>query len=50
LKRAARLAGEAFGHEDVIGTPAAADVLSARWLWWLAVVAASIGLAILHFS
>ncbi|MCO5093012.1 hypothetical protein [Bosea sp. (in: a-proteobacteria)] len=50
LQRRARLAGEAFGHEDVIGVPAASDALPARWLWWLAAVAAAIGLAILRFS
>jgi predicted cobalt transporter CbtA len=50
LQRAARLAGEAFGHEDVIGTPAAAEMLSARLIWWLAAIAAASGLAILHFS
>lgn len=51
LQRAARLAGESFGHEDVIGAPlAATDPQSSRWLWWLAAVAASAGLAVLHFS
>ena len=51
LQRAARLAGESFGHEDVIVTPlSAADAHGARWLWWLAAVAASAGLAVLHFS
>ncbi|WP_293809739.1 hypothetical protein [uncultured Bosea sp.] len=51
LQRAARLAGESFGHEDVIGTPlATADLHASRWLWWLAAVAASAGLAVLHFS
>ncbi len=51
LQRAARLAGESFGHEDVIGTPLAApDLHAARWLWWLAAIAASAGLAALHFS
>ena len=51
LQRAARLAGESFGHEDVIGTPLVAPDLHAwRWLWWLAAIAASAGLAALHFS
>jgi len=51
LQRTARLAGESFGHEDVIGTPlAATDAHSSRWLWWLAAIAASAGLAVLHFS
>ena len=51
LQRAARLAGESFGHEDVIGTPLAThDPHAARWLWWLAAIAASAGLAVLHFS
>ena len=51
LQRTARLAGESFGHEDVIGTPmSAADMHGSRWLWWLAAVAASAGLAVLHFS
>ncbi len=51
LQRAARLAGESFGHEDVIGAPlTAADPHGSRWLWWLAAVAASAGLAALHFS
>lgn len=51
LQRAARLAGESFGHEDVIGAPlTASDPQASRWLWWLAAVAASAGLAVLHFS
>ena len=51
LQRAARLAGESFGHEDVIGQPLMnADLHSSRWLWWLVAVAASAGLAALHFS
>ncbi|KRE03867.1 hypothetical protein ASE61_09595 [Bosea sp. Root670] len=51
LQRAARLAGESFGHEDVIGTPlAASDPHASRWVWWLAAIAASAGLAVLHFS
>jgi len=51
LQRAARLAGESFGHEDVIGQPLAnADSHASRWLWWLAAVAASAGLVVLHFS
>ena len=51
LQRAARLAGESFGHEDVIVTPlAASDPHASRWVWWLAAIAASAGLAVLHFS
>ncbi len=51
LQRAARLAGESFGHEDVIGTPLATnDPHGSRWLWWLVAVTASAGLAVLHFS
>ena len=51
LQRAARLAGESFGHEDVIGRPlSASDPHASRWLWWLAAAAASAGLAVLHFS
>ncbi len=51
LQRAARLAGESFGHEDVIGTPLpTTDLHASRWLWWLAAIAASAGLAALHFS
>jgi hypothetical protein len=50
LKRAARLAGESFGHEDVVGSAAPADGLPARWLWWLIAFAASVGFAALHFS
>ena len=51
LKRAARLAGESFGHEDVVGGSAVhADGLPSRWLWWLIAVAASAGFAALHFS
>ncbi|RYE32830.1 MAG: hypothetical protein EOP23_11105 [Hyphomicrobiales bacterium] len=51
LQRAARLAGESFGHEDVIGTPLApADAHASRWLWWLAAIAAFAGLMVLHFS
>lgn len=50
LQRAARLAGESFGHEDVVGaalTPGEGN--AARWLWWVAAIAASAGLAALHF-
>ena len=51
LQRTARLAGESFGHEDVVGRPLSpADPHASRWLWWLAAVAASAGLAVLHFS
>ena len=51
LQRAARLAGESFGHEDVIGAPMATnDPYGSRWLWWLVAVTASAGLAVLHFS
>jgi hypothetical protein len=51
LQRAARLAGESFGHEDVIGAPLApSDPYASRWLWWLAAIAASAGFAVLHFS
>lgn len=50
LQRTARLAGESFGHEDVVGASLIApDSGSARWLWWVAAVAASAGLAALHF-
>ena len=52
LQRAARLAGESFGHEDVVGASAAraTEWQSSRWLWWVAAIAASAGLAVLHFS
>lgn len=51
LQRAARLAGESFGHEDVIGTSSTTlEASSSRWLWWFAAVAASAGLVVLHFS
>lgn len=51
LQRTARLAGESFGHEDVIGAPLAmSDPHGSRWLWWLAAITASAGLAVLHFS
>jgi len=50
LQRTARLAGESFGHEDVVGASlTTAESPSARWLWWLAAIAASAGLAALHF-
>ncbi|MGO4174816.1 hypothetical protein [Bosea sp. TAF32] len=50
LQRAARLAGESFGHEDVIGAPLTqAESHAGRWLWWLAAIAASAGLTALHF-
>ena len=51
LQRTARLAGESFGHEDVVGGASlnTTDSNSARWLWWLAAIAASAGLAALHF-
>lgn len=51
LQRAARLAGESFGHEDAVGTSLTqAEGGSARWLWWAMAIAASAGLAALHFS
>lgn len=50
LQRAARLAGESFGHEDVVGSIGHAEAVSSRWLWWLAAFAASTGLAVLHLS
>jgi predicted cobalt transporter CbtA len=50
LERAARLAGESFGHEDLAplqGMPFA-GIQSSRWLWWLAAaLAAAAGLAAL---
>lgn len=50
LQRTARLAGESFGHEDVVGTSLlTSDIGSARWLWWAVAIAASAGLAALHF-
>jgi hypothetical protein len=49
LERSARLAGESFGYEDVRVLPVRAESGS-RWLWWLAALAAAIGLAVLHFS
>lgn len=49
LQRAARLAGESFGHEDVVSASLSAENASSRWLWWLAAIAASAGLAALHF-
>lgn len=51
LQRAARLAGESFGYEDVrIAEASRADLLSSRGLWWFAAIVAAAGLAILHFS
>ncbi|CAH1648084.1 conserved hypothetical protein [Hyphomicrobiales bacterium] len=50
LQRVARLAGESFGHEDVVGPSLIApESGAARWLWWAAAIAASAGLAVLHF-
>ncbi|QEL21836.1 hypothetical protein FQV39_04035 [Bosea sp. F3-2] len=48
LQRTARLAGECFGHEDVVSA-ALTDSASSRWLWWIAAIAASAGLVALHF-
>lgn len=50
LQRVARLAGESFGHEDVVSSVGRAEGGSSRWMWWLAAFAASVGLAALHFS
>jgi len=51
LQRTARLAGETFGHEDVVGSSLIApENGAARWLWWVAAVAAAAGLTVLHFS
>ena len=50
LERAARLAGESFGHEDLAPLPGMpfAGFQSSRWLWWLAAaLAATAGLAAL---
>lgn len=44
LERSARLAGESFGYEE---TAAVAAPLSSRLLWWLAALAAGLGLAVL---
>lgn len=51
LQRTARLAGECFGHEDVVGgsLSAAPESALSRWLWWGAAIAAAAGLAALHF-
>lgn len=44
LERAARLAGESFGHEEALAVVAPH---SGRWLWWLAATAALAGLVLL---
>lgn len=51
LQRTARLAGECFGHEDIVGgsLTSTAEGASSRWLWWVAAIAASAGLTALHF-
>lgn len=49
LERAARLAGESFGHEDMAPMPPlAAGRVSARLLWGLVALAALAGLLVLH--
>lgn len=52
LQRAARMAGESFGYEDVrlAARTSRRDWLHARGLWWLAATAAGAGLAFLHFA
>jgi hypothetical protein len=50
LERTARLAGEAFGHEELAPTPRldASLLQPSRWLMWLlAGVAAAAGLLVL---
>lgn len=50
LKRAAQLAGEAFGHEDALMATESTDWHATRWLWWTAALLAAAGLAVLHFN
>lgn len=49
LERAARLAGEAFGHEDMAPLTGArfGEPSLSRWLWWLAAAIALAGLVAL---
>ena len=48
LERAARFAGEAFAYEDLSGVETRHDAESTqlRRLWWVAAIAALIGLAL----
>lgn len=50
LKRAAQLAGEAFGHEDALMATESTDWHATRWLWWMVALLAAAGLIVLHFS
>lgn len=49
LERAARLAGEAFAHEDMasLSGPRIGGAIQSRRLWWLVAAAALIGLVAL---
>jgi len=48
LERTARLAGEAFAHEELtFGTPRTGDSAQLLRLWWIAGAVALIGLAVL---
>lgn len=49
LERAARLAGEAFAHEDMASLPNSrlGGMSQSRRLWWLTAAAALIGLVVL---
>ncbi len=47
LERAARFAGETFGHEDLAGHETLRQRMlpaPSRWLWWLAATVALAGL------
>jgi hypothetical protein len=49
LQRAARLAGESFGHEDLAPLPRLRFFARQPWLWWLAAALAAVaGLAVLN--